>query len=227
MDRFLRFLEPLALCAVPCTLIVCALLEVTSTALLSLLTVLFSCVPFFARFERAHPRPRDLMPIAVVAAVAAAGRIAFAMVPNFQPATAILIVGGLCFGRQSGFLMGALCALASNLYFGQGAWTPWQMFAWGCAGYTASLLGEHGHLQSRLSCCVFGGVASLCYGLLMDSWHLLAYIRPITWQSALLTYAAGIPFNLLHAGATVVFLWLLGASYKRMLLRIRQKYGLM
>ena len=75
------------------------------------------------------------MPTVVLAALAAAGRILFAPIPDFKPVSAIAIIAGVAFGRKSGFMVGSLAALASNFFFGQGVWTPWQMYAWGLVGY--------------------------------------------------------------------------------------------
>ena len=142
IDKVLAWMEPVLLVLVPAVLILCAYFQVENTALLSLMTVVLALVPYFLRFERRHPRPRDIMPIVVLAAIAAVGRILFAPFPNVKPVTAIVIVSGACLGPQSGFLTGALAALSSNLFFGQGPWTPWQMYAWGLAGYLAGLLGR-------------------------------------------------------------------------------------
>ena len=160
MNRLLKIAEPCALLLVPAVLAFCALRGVEHTALLSLLTVLLALLPFFLRFERQRPRPRDVMPVVVLAAIAAAGRVVFAAFPNVKPVTAVIIVAAVCFGRQTGFLTGALAALASNLFFGQGPWTPWQMYAWGLIGFAAGFFAEHGGLKSIPAVCVFGFVSA-------------------------------------------------------------------
>lgn len=106
-------LEALSICATPAILVACTLTNADQTALPSLV---------------------------VLAALAAAGRILFAPIPDFKPVSAIAIIAGVVFGRKSGFMVGALAALASNFFFGQGPWTPWQMYAWGLVGYGARLL---------------------------------------------------------------------------------------
>ena len=119
---------------VPAAMIACILLQSLQTALLSTLVLLAALTPFFLAFERQKPRPRDFMPVVVLTALSVTGRLLFAALPNFKPVSAIVILAGVCFGRQSGFLTGALSALVSNLFFGQGPWTPWQMYAWGLMG---------------------------------------------------------------------------------------------
>ena len=132
--------EIVAIAATPAVLAACAIANFDQTALLTLVVVLASMGIFFASYEASRPRLRDIMPTVVLAALAAAGRILFAPIPDFKPVSAIAIIAGVAFGRKSGFMVGALAALASNSFFGQGPWTPWQMYAWGLVGYGAGLL---------------------------------------------------------------------------------------
>ena len=132
--------EIVAIFATPVVLVACAIANFNQTALLTLVVVLASIGVFFASYEASRPRLRDIMPTVVLAALAAAGRILFAPIPDFKPVSAIAIIAGVAFGRKSGFMVGALAALASNFFFGQGPWTPWQMYAWGLVGYGAGLL---------------------------------------------------------------------------------------
>lgn len=71
------------------------------------------------------------MVISVLAAIGVAGRAAFFIVPSFKPVAAIVILTGISFGGEAGFLVGCLIMTLSNMFMGQGPWTPWQMFAFG------------------------------------------------------------------------------------------------
>lgn len=226
MDKVLSWLEPILLVLVPAVLGLCAYFQVENTAVLTLVTVILALVPYFLRFERKHPRPRDIMPIVVLAAIAAVGRILFAPFPNVKPVTAIVIVSGACLGPQSGFLTGALAALASNLFFGQGPWTPWQMYAWGLVGYLAGLLGKWRLFEKKGVVYGFGFLAALFYGFLLDSWYIVGFVSPITWQSAMIGYGAGLPFSIAHAVATVVFLLPIFRPWSKKIHRIQRKYGI-
>ena len=121
-----------------------------SDLLIGLVFLLVSSVPFFLVFDRKKPQARELVPIAVMAAIAVVGRTVFEIVPlpNFKPCSAVIIITAVSFGPEAGFLTGALTALVSNFIFGQGPWTPWQMFTWGLVGFLAGLL--------------FGAFAGLC-----------------------------------------------------------------
>ncbi len=227
MRKALSFMEPIFLLIVPLTLFLCAWARVENTAILTVLAALASAVPFFLHFEKKAPRPRDIMPIVVLAAIAAAGRIIFAPFPNFKPVSAIVIISGASFGRQSGFLTGALAALSSNMFFGQGPWTPWQMYAWGLIGYLAGLFCQSRIFYKPFAVYLFGFFASLLYGFFLDSWHLVGFFSPVTWQAAVLVYGAGLPFSLLHAAATVIFLLPTYRVWRGKIGRIRDKYALM
>lgn len=156
--------EIVAIFATPVVLVACAIANFNQTALLTLVVVLASIGIFFASYEASRPRLRDIMPTVVLAALAAAGRILFAPIPDFKPVSAIAIIAGVAFGRKSGFMVGALAALASNFFFGQGPWTPWQMYAWGLVGYGAGLLAmvpaKRRAVESKGSCRARSGEAT-------------------------------------------------------------------
>ena len=210
---------------VPAAMIACILLQSPQTALLSTLILLAALTPFFLAFERQKPRPRDFMPVVVLTALSVTGRLLFAALPNFKPVSAIVILAGGCFGRQSGFLTGALSALVSNLFFGQGPWTPWQMYAWGLMGYVAGALASTKLFRRPWAVLLYGFLASFGYGFLMNSWTLFSFVQPVTWQAALATYGAALAFDAAHAVSTVAFLSVTLLPWQKELRRIRQKYG--
>ena len=210
---------------VPAAMIACILLQSPQTALLSTLILLAALTPFFLAFERQKPRPRDFMPVVVLTALSVTGRLLFAALPNFKPVSAIVILAGVCCGRQSGFLTGALSALVSNLFFGQGPWTPWQMYAWGLMGYVAGALASTKLFRRPWVVLLYGFLASFGYGFLMNSWMLFSFVHPVTWQAALATYGAALAFDAAHAVSTVAFLSVTLLPWQKELRRIRQKYG--
>lgn len=218
--------EVCAVAAVPAVLATCAWFGVEQTALFSMVVVACSLLLFFAGYETSRPRLRDIMPVAVLAALGAAGRVLFAPVPSFKPLSAIAIIAGASFGRRSGFMTGALAALASNFFFGQGPWTPWQMYAWGMVGYGAGLLAQAG-LASRLPVvCAYGFVSGFGYGFVLNLWSIVGFFHPHDFAQVVAVYAAALPFDAVHAVATAAFLLALYAPWTRKLVRIRRKYGL-
>lgn len=218
--------EVLAVAAAPIVLVTCALSGTDYAALASVLVVVASLATFFAGYESSAPRLRDIMPTAILAALAAAGRLLFAPFPDFKPVSAIAIIAGVTFGRRSGFMAGALAALVSNFVLGQGPWTPWQMYAWGMVGYCAGLFAQYGLFRKPFAVYIYGFVSALAYGVVLNLWSILGFFHAQAGVSALAVYAAAFPFDVLHGVATVVFLLALYAPWKKKLERVKRKYDL-
>ena len=195
---------------------------------ISLLIWLECMLPFFLIFEGRKPQARELVFIAVLVALNVAGRAAFFMLPEFKPVVAMTILAGVAFGGETGFLVGAMTMLVSNMLFSQGPWTPWQMFAMGIIGWLAGVLYRKGVLRrSRLSLCIFGVIAStVLYGGIMNPASALLWSNTINWKIILSYYVTGIPIDLVRALATFFFLWLTAEPLLQKLDRIKTKYAL-
>lgn len=196
-------------------------------ALLSVIFIIAAMVPFFLRLEKRSPQARELVVIAVMAALAALGRVAFAPIPNFKPTSAIIIITAMAFGPEAGFLTGTIAAAASNLFFGQGPWTPWQMFCWGMIGLGAGLLRNAGFLKGKLSLSTYGLVSGFAFGWVMNLWYIIGFINPITWQAIIAAYISSFWFDLTHAVSTLIFVFVLATPWIKKLDRIKVKFGLM
>ena len=195
---------------------------------ISLAIAVYCMLPFFLIFEGRKPQARELLTIAVLVAIAVAGRAAFFMVPSFKPVVAVTIISAVCFGAESGFLVGALSMLSSNMLFGQGPWTPWQMFAAGIIGFLAGILFQKGWLKARkISLCIYGFLATVfIYGGIMNPASLVMTSYAITKRNLLAIYMSGLPVDLVHASATVIFLWVASKPMIEKLERIKVKYGM-
>jgi energy-coupling factor transporter ATP-binding protein EcfA2/uncharacterized membrane protein len=196
---------------------------------ISMLIILETMMPFVMVFEGRKPQARELIVIAVLCAIGVAGRTAFFMLPQFKPVVAIVIIAGVAFGGEAGFLVGAVTGFVSNMFFGQGPWTPWQMFAFGIIGFLAGVLFRKGFLRrSTIALCIFGGLATfLIYGGIMNPAAVLMFQAKPTIQMFYLAYIRGIPFDLVHAAATVTFLYFIAKPMLEKLDRIKVKYGLL
>ncbi|WP_281703078.1 ECF transporter S component [Cryptobacterium curtum] len=214
------------LCLVPVGLGACAWFQWDASALLSFVVAVAAIVLFFVDFETSKPALRQIMPTVVLAALAAAGRILFAPIPDVKPVSAICILAGAVFGRRCGFMTGALAALVSNFFFGQGAWTPWQMYSWGLVGYLAGVLSAQGWLDHKPILYTYSFLSALVFGLIMNGWYVIGFVHPLTWESVLLAYAAGFPFDVIHGVATVGFTAIIYCPWKQKLVRMREKYAL-
>jgi energy-coupling factor transport system substrate-specific component len=178
----------------------------------------------FAWYERAQPTSRMLALVATLAALAAIGRIAFAPLPNVKPTTDIVLLAGYALGGAPGFVVGAVTALASNLVFGQGPWTPWQMVAWGLVGVVGALLGRvTGRRAGRVPLALTCGAAGLMFGAIMDASIWVTYGGQQTAGQYAAIAATSLPFNLAHAAGNVVFALAFGPVLVRALLRYRAR----
>ena len=196
--------------------------------LVSMTILTCTMLPFVLVFEDRKPQARELVVIAVLVAIAVAGRSAFFWLPQFKPVVAIVIIAGVCLGGEAGFLVGAMTGFVSNFFFGQGPWTPWQMFSFGIIGFLAGILYQKGCLKKKpVSLMIFGAITTVCiYGGLMNLSYLLMYGSAITYKTTLAVYASGLPFDLVHAFSTVVFLAFIAKPMMEKLDRIKMKYGL-
>jgi energy-coupling factor transport system substrate-specific component len=224
------FAAVLILLCIPLTIVVgVVFLKDRSYYLISLAIIVFAMLPFAMIFENKKPQARELVLIAVMVAIAVASRAAFFMVPQVKPVIAIVIIAGISLGAESGFVVGALTGFISNFIFGQGPWTPWQMFALGIIGFLAGLLFSKGWLSGkRVQLSIFGGLATLLlYGLIVDTSSVMMFSSTLTPKVVLTTYIMGAPFNAIHGVSTVIFLLVLSRPMIEKLSRVKKKYGLM
>jgi energy-coupling factor transport system substrate-specific component len=195
--------------------------------LISVLLVLVSMLPFFIRFELRALQAREIVLIAMMAAIAGISRIPFAVIPSVQPTSFVIIAAALVFGAESGFLIGAFAALVSNMMLGQGPWTPWQMFAWGMIGFSAGLLNRSGWLEKRPVLLLFGFVWGFVFGWIMNFWMITGLLPYGDWQAIAVIYSSSFYFDLAHALSNVFFLALFTTGWVKVLQRFKRKYGLL
>ncbi|MFA9379723.1 MAG: ECF transporter S component [Acetanaerobacterium sp.] len=193
-----------------------------SAQLLSMSGVLLVLLLGFASFELSRPSAKTVAAVAVLSAVAVAGRVLFAPLANFKPVGAVVIVAGAVFGSGAGFMTGAASAVCSNMLFGQGAWTPWQMLGFGLVGAVAGVLGKRGLLSGRVGLCLYGAAAGYLYGIVVDTFYLLGYVAP-TKEAVWAAFVGGVLFNTIHSGANVFFLAVIGRAWVKKLTRIRDR----
>lgn len=201
--------------------------------LTSTLIIIETMLPFFFAFETRKPQARELVTIAVMAAIAAVSRAAFAFIPHFKPITAIIMITGIAFGAEAGFLTGAIAAFASNFVFGQGPWTPWQMMAYGIGGFLAGLLFHNRKpsekpLENTIILTIFGFVSIvLVVGPLLDCCTLFTTGSQLTWAFALSIFASGLPVNVTHGISCALTMLLVSRPLLDKLDRLKTKYGMM
>ncbi len=181
------------------------------------------CAVWLALYERKKASNLEAVLVAVMTAFASLGRLIFAGLPHFKPITAIVIISGASLGAVPGFVTGALTAAVSNMYYGQGPWTPFQMASWGIIGMLSGIFGEHIR-KERWRLIVFGALCGVLYSLLMDICTVFMAGEGFSFGRYALYVTASLPVTVTYAVSNAVFLWLLGRTMCRRLTRIRVKY---
>lgn len=193
-------------------------------ALSTLLVTLMSILLFCCGFERRKTGSRRMILVSVMTALSVLGRFIFTAVPAFKPVTAVVVITAVYLGGEAGFLTGALSALISNFYAGQGPWTPFQMLSWGLIGLLAGLLASPIRI-SRIVMSLYGVFAAIVYSFVMDVWTVTWYnggFNLALYRAAVLT---ALPHTIIYAVSNVVFLNLISRPFGRKLDRIKIKYG--
>jgi len=177
---------------------------------------------FAVRFERSGVHTRVIAVVALLGTLSALLRVPFAAIPNLQPSTYLVICSGYVFGPVAGFAVGALTAIVSNFFLGHGPWTLFQVLAWGLAGATAVVLRR---LPLRPAWLVLSGLIwGLLFGIIMNVWTWIGFVYPLTARTFLLTWAASVSFDGIHAVGNAFFMGFLGVRTIRILERYRGRF---
>lgn len=194
-------------------------------AFISVFVAVLALLPLFYSFNKKQNSSKELVIIAVMVALSAIGRFIFAWLPGFKPVTAITIIAAIYLGREAGFAVGAMSAVISNFYFGQGPFTPFQMFSWGLIGFLAGVLSKP--LQkNKVILCVFGGLAGVLYSTFMDVFTTLWADGGFNVSRYLASIISALPVTVEYVVSNIIFLLLLTKPIGLKLNRIKTKYGL-
>lgn len=192
----------------------------------SLGVMLVGMVGFFMHFEKGKPQALLLSMIAALCALAIVSRIAFFFLPEVKAIAAIVILAGIAFGGEVGFVTGAMSAFVTNFYFGQGSWTPFQMFALGLLGAFAGVF-FYKKNPALWQVILYGFLSVLVlYGGIVDINTIYFTSQHPDISLIIGVYASALPFNFLFAVSTAVFLALLKKPILKRIDRVQEKYRL-
>lgn len=194
-------------------------------AWVTLCITILACVPFFLSFEKKESNTKQMIIISVMVALAVVGRIIFTPIPGFKPVTAIVVITAMYFGSEAGFMTGALSAVVSNFYFGQGPWTPFQMFVWGLIGFIAGIIADP-LKRSRVVLVLYGIFSGVIFSMLMDVWTVLWWDGSFSFKRYLAAIISALSFTVIYAVSNIIFLLVLEKPIGKKLERIKSKYGL-
>ena len=175
---------------------------------------------FIAGFEKKMTGSRRMVIVAIMISLCIVGRL----IPFFKPVTALTVITAMYLGAESGFLVGALAAVLSNFYFGQGPWTPFQMLAWGLIGLFAGYFSKW-LKKSKTILIVYGVLSGIIFSLAMDIWTVLWYNSSFDWTLYKAAIITAIPHTVLYSVSNFIFLWFMAKPIGEKLERIRIKYG--
>jgi len=191
----------------------------------SLALVLLAVGAGMVWYERSRPPSQIVALVAVLAALAVAGRIVLAPIPNVVATTDIVFFAGFALGPAPGFAVGALGGLVSNFWLGQGVWTPWQMVGWGMTGVAGGIFfhltrGNAGRFKLAAAC----GAAGLVFGMWMNFQTMVSFGGEVSLDRYLALEVRAIPFDLAHITGNVIFALVAGPAMVAALTRFRERF---
>jgi energy-coupling factor transport system substrate-specific component len=174
-------------------------------------------------FEKSSLGTKEIGIIATLSAFSAVSRVIFALIPNVQPVTFLVALSGYVFGPYQGFLIGSSAAFLSNIFLGQGPWTPWQMFSWGIIGMICGFWGKKNQdvspLKFAIACFAFG----FMFDWIMNFWNLITFVKPITKESIIVTYLSSLTFDILHGLGNFTFSIIFYDILRKVLFRYKRR----
>ncbi|MGM8211647.1 ECF transporter S component [Virgibacillus sp. W0430] len=141
--------------------------------------------------------------LAILASLSVAGRYFFALVPNVQPVTTLIILCGFFLGPVSAILLAITTTFLSNMLLGMGIWSIWQAVAWGIIGFISGLLGSFYKNPPLILLIIYASFCGYLYGFIIS---LATYqIAGRFWPY----YVLGLPFDTSHAIGNAIFMVIL------------------
>lgn len=212
-------------------IIICLLiwifLQTNQYQIVSMVIAVIACFPIYYKYEKKELNTKELVLIAVLTTTAVLGRVLFYMIPAITPMTAIIIIVGICMGSEVGFLVGSLSAISSNMLFGQGPWTPFQMLSWGIIGFIAGVpLIQKILKRNYWFLIIYGIFAGIFFSFFMDIWTVFSLDRQFSWVRYLALLGTALPYTISYCFANAFFSCLLFRTIQKKLQRILIKYDL-
>lgn len=221
MSRYRRFLYIIIVLA-PLLLLMIFSGDISNKSYYSLIItayIIFLLFMAYMYFEKSKKGVQEIAVIATLSSISAIGRVIFAPIPNVQPSTFIILISGLVFGWYDGFLIGATTAFVSNIFLGQGPWTPWQMIAWGIIGIIGGLMKRKNKKPKIEYFTIISFVCGILFGFIMNMWHVIGFLKDISKEAILLTYLNSVYYDVLHGVGNVIFSLVFYESFYKILNR--------
>lgn len=197
--------------------------NISLSIILSVFSMIFAV---FIIFEKKDTAIDKIVIISILSAVASAGRVLFSSIPSVQPASFIIMITGIVFGGEAGFITGAITALSSNLLLGQGPWTVWQMLAWGLMGYMSAVFYKI-LIKNKFIFSIYGLLWGFIFGFIMNAWILFSGREGIiSLERVILINLASFPMDLAHGVFNLLLILLFANKFIKIFKRISVKYDI-
>lgn len=196
-----------------------------SYTMISAAAAVLSCIPFYLSYDMKDKGVVDIVLVSVMISLIVAGRFVFAVTPFFKPVTALVIITGFYLGKESGFVTGSISALISNMMFGQGPWTPFQMFVWGMTGFIAGLFADRKITDSKVFLVIYSVLAGVLFSMSMDVWTVISIDGKFDIDRYKVALITSVPVMIIYIVSDIVFLIALKKSMGKRFVRIKNKYG--
>lgn len=192
----------------------------------SVALITLAILSFYLSFESKKIKTAELVILAIMVCLCVCSRTFFAFVPQIKPLCAFVCITGICLGANACFIVGSLSMFLSNFFFGQGAYTAFQMLGMGLVGFLCGLVFYKKTLSKKkiLTSLICGAFCFFVYGILVDLSSVLLFIADMNFSSVLAIFVSGIGFNLLHALATMVIVYFINEPMQKKFTRLRVKY---
>lgn len=190
-----------------------------------LISAVFLILVSILLFEIKGLDSRKIAAIATLSALGGVLRVPFAAIPGLQPTTFITAVAGYTLGPVNGFMVGAMGAFISNFFLGHGPWTLWQMLGWGLCGVFFGALKSIVKKNNIFLFSIICGIWGYVFGIILDMWYVVAFIRPLNWAAIAAGIAASFSFDTVHAIGNVLFSLLLAENFIKTLERFNKRYS--
>ena len=191
----------------------------------SLIAAFLSCIPFYITFEKSKATSKEIMLVALMTAFSVCGRLMFSFIAFFIPITAFTIISGMYLSAPAGFICGSFSALISNIYFGQGPWTLFQMISWGLIGFISGVIGEK-LLEKRIILVIYAFISGVLFSLIMDLWTVLNIDKEFNFSRYIIQLISSFPIMIIYSLSNIVFLILLQKPIGKKIKRAKKRYGI-
>jgi energy-coupling factor transport system substrate-specific component len=180
-------------------------------------------VTFIIFFEIKAIDSKHMAAVSTLAAIGAASRVPFAVLPGLQPTTFIVCISGYVLGPVNGFMVGIMAPFISNFFLGQGPWTLWQMIGWGLCGVFFGLARFINKNMNIYFFAILCGIWGYIYGIIQDMWYVVAFIKPFNFKAVLTGVVASFYFDTLHSIGNIIFTLTFGKKFILILERFNKR----